>query len=75
MRLTVQWQIQDFLEGGVNLLFGKTFAENYMKMKEFGPRRGVPITPLTRHCSLLNNFQATVDQTNLIEMRRCSVLW
>ena len=25
---------------GVNLLFGKIFPENCMKMKEFGPRRG-----------------------------------
>ena len=24
-----------------NLLFGKIFAENYMKMKEIGPRGGV----------------------------------
>ena len=29
----------------------------------------------TRHCSLLNKFQATVDQTDLIKIRRCRLLW
>ena len=51
----VQWWIQDFPEGGANpqsgcanLLFRKFFAENCMKMKEFGPRGGahVPGAPL-----------------------------
>ena len=44
-----QWWIQDFLEGGANpsisgknLLFGKIFAENFMKMKE---RRGAVSPP------------------------------
>ena len=46
-----QWRIQDFPEGGTNsqsgctdLLFCNFFAENCMKMKEFGPR--VPGAPL-----------------------------
>ena len=37
----IQWRIQDFPEGGANpwdwgknLLFGKIFAENCMKMKD-----------------------------------------
>ena len=44
-RLQYQWWIQNFPEGGANsksgcvtLLFCKLFAENCMKMKEFGPR-------------------------------------
>ena len=42
---TVQWWIQDFPDGGAsswswykNLLFGKSLAENCMKIKETGPR-------------------------------------
>ena len=38
-----QWRIQDFPEGGI--IF-KLFAENCMKVKEFGPRGGVPGTLL-----------------------------
>ena len=45
-----QWRIQDFPEGGAPIpklgLFCKFFAENCMKMKEFGPRRGcTSVTP------------------------------
>ena len=32
---------QVFPKGGVNLLFGKMFAEIYMKFKQIGPKRGV----------------------------------
>ena len=39
-----QWRIQDFPEGGAPIpklgLFCKFFAENCMKMKEFGPPGG-----------------------------------
>ena len=42
-----QWQIQDFLNWGANpwlwdkkLMFGRIFAENFMKMKEIGSRGG-----------------------------------
>ena len=31
--------------GGANLLFGKKFAEDYLKMKEFGPGGRVPGAP------------------------------
>ena len=46
-----QWQIQDFPQGGVPTaklrLFCNFFAENCMKMKEFGlPGARVPGTPL-----------------------------
>ena len=45
-----QWRIQDFLQGVRQLpnvlLFFKFFAENRMKMKEFGPGGGVPGAPL-----------------------------
>ena len=41
----VQWQIQDFPDRdantwvwGENLLFGRIFTENCMKMKQFGPK-------------------------------------
>ena len=34
------------LSWGENLLVGKIFAENYMKMKEIGPGRGIPSAPL-----------------------------
>ena len=34
------------LEVGKNLLFGNNFAENRMKMKEFGHEGGVPGAPL-----------------------------
>ena len=44
-----KWRIQDFPEGGVPTpklgLFCKFFAENCMKMKEFGPRRGASLMP------------------------------
>ena len=52
-----QWRIQDFPDGGshepldlrqnpIYVLFGKIFAENCMKMKEFGPRGGsAPLAP------------------------------
>ena len=44
----MQWQIKDFPDGrgaltpvfGQNLIFGKIFARNCMKMKEFGQRGG-----------------------------------
>ena len=38
----VQWRIQDFPEGGEPTPKSAIiiFAENYMKMKEFGPRWG-----------------------------------
>ena len=42
--LYLQWRIQNFLDDGLQsqsllllLLFDETFAENYMKMNEFGP--------------------------------------
>ena len=48
-----QWRIQDFSNGGANLwvwgenvLFGKDFVENCMKMKEIG-LRGTIITDQT----------------------------
>ena len=37
---------RESLSLGENLLFGKIFAENCMKMKEIGPRGGAhPLTP------------------------------
>ena len=49
--------IQDFPDGGANpcawsknQILGKIFAQNCMKMKEIGPRGGVPsAAPLIRH--------------------------
>ena len=46
-----QWQIQDFPEGAPThkvVLFCKFYAENCMKMKEFGPR-GRPWRPPRIH--------------------------
>ena len=51
--ILIQWLIQDFLQGGAPTprlgLFCKFFAENCMKMKEFGPRgarvNGAPLDP------------------------------
>ena len=44
-----QWRIQDFPEGGALIpklgLFCKLFAENCMKMKEFGPKGGASLAP------------------------------
>ena len=46
-----QWRIHDFPEGGAPtpkiLLFCEYFAENCMKMNEFGPPGGprIPVTP------------------------------
>ena len=45
-----QWLIQDFPQGGapsskIAIIF-KIFAENCMKMKEFGPGGRVPGAPL-----------------------------
>ena len=49
-----QWRIRYFPDGGrgnpwfwsENLLFGKAFAENCMKMKEIGPKGGgTPLDP------------------------------
>ena len=43
-RNRTQWRIQDFPEGGVptpeNAIIFRFFAENCMKMKEFGPPGG-----------------------------------
>ena len=40
----VQWRIQDFPQGGAPIpkiaIIFQIFAENCMKMKEFGPRGG-----------------------------------
>ena len=42
--MMIQWRIQEFPERGINpkgesnLLFGKYFAKNSMKIKEIGPR-------------------------------------
>ena len=45
-----QWRIQDFPEGSVPTsklgLFCKFFAENCMKMKEFGPQGASLVPPL-----------------------------
>ena len=50
-----QWQIQDFqgrganaLGEGINILFGKNFAENYMKMEEIVPAGYIPRAPWIR---------------------------
>ena len=48
---TLQWRIQDFPQGGAptpkSAIIFQFFAENCMKMKEFGPPRGrVPGSPL-----------------------------
>ena len=42
--IKIQWRIQDFPQGGaqtpkIAIIF-QMFAENCMKMKEFGPRGG-----------------------------------
>ena len=43
----MQWRIQDFPEGGAPTpkvgLFFQLFAENCMKMKEFGPPGGARV--------------------------------
>ena len=44
-----QWRIQDFPQGGaptpkIAFIF-QIFAENCMKMKEFGPRGGASLAP------------------------------
>ena len=40
----IQWRIQDFPQGGAptpkSAIIFQIFAENYMKMKEFGPPGG-----------------------------------
>ena len=68
--LSRQRRIQDVAEWGANpredyanLLFGKIFAENCMKMKEFGPRGGLrPWLPTwIRHCS---NLCGIADYSN-----------
>ena len=49
LSLPYQWRIKDYSEGGganskigcANILFCKFFAENCMKMKEFGPNRSL----------------------------------
>ena len=49
-----EWRIQDFPDGVrqlsrggcANLLFHKVLAKNYMKIKEFRPRRGLGTRPL-----------------------------
>ena len=50
LKILQQWRIQDFPEGAAPtpqiLLFWKYFAENCMKMKEFGPRGARPWHPL-----------------------------
>ena len=51
---STQWCIQDFPDGGAklqdrgaNLIFGQICPENYMKLKEFGPKGVcIPGTPL-----------------------------
>ena len=47
-----QWQIQDFPEGGAPIpklgLFCQFFAENCMKMKEFGPGGRASLAPPLR---------------------------
>ena len=55
-QLRLQWQIQDFKEGDANyregcpnLLFFKMFAQNRMKMKEYGPRSAFLEPPWIRH--------------------------
>ena len=63
-----QWQIQDFPEGvanpwvwSENLLFGKIFAENRMKIKEHG-RRGAILASSWRHT------QTTISTQNEVRM-------
>ena len=34
------WRMQDFQDGGGDLLFGQNFRENCMQMKKIGPREG-----------------------------------
>ena len=53
--MVFQWRIQDFPQGnanpkcGANLLFGIILAENSMKMKKIGLRKGrVSLTPHPR---------------------------
>ena len=52
MHLHIQWRIQDFPQGGAptpkSAIIFQFFAENCMKMKEFGPPGGarVPGAPL-----------------------------
>ena len=42
--LSIQWRIQDFPQGGAptpkSVIIFQIFAENCMKMKEFGPLGG-----------------------------------
>ena len=44
--------------GGANLLFGQTFPENCMKMKEFGSTGGHPLLdpPMTCNASMVRSF-------------------
>ena len=53
----MQWRIQDFLDGGANLLFDQTFLKNCMKMKEFGPKEVArPLRPLPLDPSMLYDW-------------------
>ena len=61
MQNTCQWRIQDFPQGGAPTLkiafIFQNFAENCMKMKEFGPPGGAHIPgapPWICQCLLLH---------------------
>ena len=65
-----QWQIQDFPEGvanpwvwSENLLFGKIFAENRMKIKEIG--RHTQTTISTQNEVIMSLYMGTDIQTEL----------
>ena len=71
------WRIQDFPEKGaapkvrvLTYYFGQIFAENYMKMKKFGPRRGrrVSLAPLPQPLdpTLISCFDLTYRTDSFI---------
>ena len=87
--MCMQWRIQDFPDGGTypqgggaNLLFGKIFLENCMKMKEIGPRGGGgalpwhPLRPangmiLALHNTITVNFAS--PNFNVVDNLTCTL--
>ena len=70
----MQWRIQDFPQGGaptpkIAIIF-HIFAENCMKMKEFGPPGGARVPgapPWIRQCYAKLNFTIVKDPPDFME--------
>ena len=76
-RETDRWRIQDFPEGGAptpkSVIIFQFFAENCMKMKEFGPPGGRPWPPWIRHCRQRHRQTDKIHEisTVLYPRKRC----